>query len=101
MRRGWSLGDERGREDRRHHGGPERRQSAEQRAQSLWREELKRRGSDQKELKRRRKADPGKVQVAARLRKETTLNWQWIAASLMMGTADYAAACVRELLKQS
>ena len=64
-------------------------------------EELKRRGWDQKELKRRRKADPVKVQMAGRLRKETTMNWQWIAASLMMGAADYAAACVREWLKQS
>ena len=52
-------------------------------------------------MKRRRKADPGKVQVAGRLRKETTMNWQWIAAALMMGAADYAAACVREFLKQS
>jgi hypothetical protein len=57
--------------------------------------------ADRKDLKRRRKADPGKVQVAGRLRRETTMNWQWIAASLLMGAADYAAACVRELLNQS
>ena len=63
---------------------------------ALNREELKRRGWDRKELKRRRK-----VQGAGRLRKETTMNWPWIAASLMMGAADYAAACARELLKQS
>src|ERR1041385_7438689 len=80
----------------RHHGGPERRESAEQRAEKILSEELKRRGWDRKELKRRRKADLGKV----RLRKETTMNWRWIAASLAMGAADYAAACVRELLKQ-
>ena len=43
----------------------------------------------------------GKVQVARRLRKETTMNWHWIAASLAMGAAGYAAACVRELLNQS
>ena len=84
-----------------HHGGPERRESAEERAESLLKKELKRRGWDQKELKRRRKADPGKVQMAKRLRKETTMNWEWIAASLMMGAADYAAACVRELLQQA
>jgi hypothetical protein len=110
MRRGWYLGDEEFRRELLaqmdgkigdHDGGPERRESAEQRAESLLNEELNRRGWNRKELKRRRKADPGKVQVAGRLRKETTMNWQWIAASLMMGAADYAAACVRELLKQS
>ena len=110
LRRGRYLGDEEFRRELlaqmdgkigHHHGEPERRESAEQRAESLLKEELNRRGWDQKELKRRRKSDPGKVQVARRLRKETTMNWQWIAASLMMGAADYAAACVRELLKQS
>ncbi len=84
-----------------HHGGPERGESAEQRAERILEEELRRRGWDQQELKRRRKADPGKGQVARRLRQETTMNWQWIAATLMMGAADYAAACVRQLLKQS
>jgi hypothetical protein len=29
------------------------------------------------------------------------MNWEWIAASLMMGAADYAAACVRELLQEA
>ena len=64
-------------------------------------EELKRRGWDRNELKLRRKADPSKVQVARRLREEMTMNWQRIAAALAMGAAGYAAACVRELLKQS
>jgi hypothetical protein len=27
------------------------------------------------------------------------MNWQWIATSLMMGAADYAAACARQLLR--
>ena len=110
MRRGWYLGEEEFRRELlakmdgkmgRHHGGAERRESAEQKAERILNEELKRRGWDPKELKRRRKADPAKVEVAGRLRKETTMNWRWIATSLMMGAADYAAACVRELLKQS
>jgi hypothetical protein len=108
MRRGWYLGDEEFRRELlaqmegkigQHHGGPERRESAEHRAQQIVNEELKRRGWDHKELKRRRKADPGKVQVAGRLRKETSMSWQWIAAALTMGAAGYAAACVRQLLK--
>ena len=110
MRRGWYLGDEEfGREllaqmagkMGSHHGGPERRESAEPRGEKILNEELKRRGWDRKELKRRRKADPAKAELARRLRKETTMNWQWIATSLAMGAAGYAAACVRELLKQS
>ena len=87
MRRGWYLGDEGFRCELlaqmdgkmgRHHGGAERRESAEQKAERILNEELKRRGWDPKELKRRRKADPAKVEVAGRLRKETTMNWQWI-----------------------
>ena len=110
MRRGWYLGDEDFRRELlaqmdgkmgRHHGGAERRESAEQKAARILEEELKRRGWDPKELRRRRKADPGKIEVARRLRRETTMPWQWIAASLMMGAAGYAAGCVREWLKQS
>ena len=55
-----------------HHGGPERRESAAHRAERILNEELKRRGWDRKDLKRRRKANPGNMQVARRLRKETT-----------------------------
>jgi hypothetical protein len=49
---------------RRHHGGSEKRVSAEHRAQRILSEELKRRGWDQKELKRRKKEDQAKAQVA-------------------------------------
>ena len=53
MRRGWYWGDEEFRRELlaqmdgkigHHHGGPERRESAAQRAESLLNEELKRRG---------------------------------------------------------
>jgi putative transposase len=110
MRRGWYLGDEEfGREllaqmdgkMGRHHGGSERRESAEQSAEKILREELKRRGWDRQELKRRKKGDQGKVQMARRLRQETTMSWQWIAACLVMGAAGYAADCVREVLNQT
>jgi len=110
MRRGWYLGDEEFRRELleqmegkmgRHHGGAERRESAEQRAEKILSEELKRRGWDREELKRRRKGDRGKVQMARRLRKETTMSWPWIAACLAMGAAGYAAGCVRDLLNQT
>ena len=47
------------------------------------------------ELKRRRKADREKLEVAERLRSETTMTWGWIASHLQMGTAGYAANAVR------
>jgi hypothetical protein len=36
-------------------------------------------------LKKRRKGDPKKVQIATRLRKETTVTLKWIAQRLHMG----------------
>jgi hypothetical protein len=38
------------------------------------------------ELKTRRKGDKNKVQIAARLRRETTMTLKWIAQRLAMGT---------------
>jgi hypothetical protein len=82
MRRGWYLGDEEFRGELlaqmegkmgRHHGGGERRESAEEKAEKILKEELKRLGWDPKELKCRRKGDPGKVQVARLLRQEMQL----------------------------
>jgi hypothetical protein len=58
-------------------------------------------GWQPKNLQRRRTADPGKIQMAWRLREETILNWQWTATVLVMGAAGYAAGCVREPLKQT
>jgi len=110
MRRGWYLGDEEFRRELleqmdgkigRHHGREERAESSEQKAEKILNEELKRWGWDLRELKRRKKGDRGKVQMARRLRKETTMSWQWIAACLAMGAAGYAADCVRELLNQT
>jgi anti-sigma factor RsiW len=107
---GWYLGDGEFRRELlrqmegkmgRHHGGQEKRESVQQRAAKILAEEFQRRGCDRRELKRRKKADPSKVQMARRLRKETTMSWSWIAAGLVMGAADYAAASGRELLKQT
>ena len=108
VRRGWSLGDEEFRQELleqmsgkigHQHGGREKKESAEQRAQKIVGEELKRRGWDRKELKRRKKGDRAKAELAGRLRRETTMGWKWIASCLRMGAAGYAAACVREFVK--
>ena len=72
----------------RHHGGVERQETAEQRAARLVAEELK----------RRKKGDRAKAQIAQRLRQETTVTWDWIARGLVMGASGYAANCVRSFL---
>jgi len=79
-----------------HHGGSERQETAGAKAERILTEELTRRGWNAAALKRRRKQDAGKIQMAQRLRSETTMTWGWIAAHLEMGTAGYAANCVRQ-----
>ena len=43
------------------------------------------------ELAGRRKGDPRKVMIAARLRRETTMTLSWIAAPLQMGAPAHVA----------
>jgi hypothetical protein len=49
-------------------------------------EELNRLRWKEDDLPMRRKGDPGKVEIARRLRQETTVALKWIAHRLMMGT---------------
>jgi len=107
LRRGWCIGSEEFRRELleqmegkmgRHHGGAERQESAEQRARRVLAEELKRRGWDTAELKRRKKSDQAKAEIARRLRQETTATWEWIARGLLMGASGYAANCVRSIV---
>jgi len=94
MRRGWCFGEEQFRAELleqmsgkmgAHHGGVERAETAVAQAQRLLSEELRKRGWDAAELERRRKSDQQKIQMAQRLRKETTMTWSWIADQLHMG----------------
>jgi len=68
-----------------HHSGEMRRESAEAKADRIVREELKRRDWSEAELAKRRKGDPAKLELAARLRRETTLTIRQIAQRLQMG----------------
>src|SRR6266496_24151 len=70
----------------RHYGGPEWRETAETKAQRILSEELQKRGWDFEGLKKRRKGDPDKLQIARRLRSQTTMTLAWIAQHLSMGT---------------
>jgi hypothetical protein len=40
-------------------------------------------------LAQKRKGDAGKVRIARRLRRETTMTLEWIAARLRMGTKSH------------
>ena len=82
-----------------HHAGEERKESAQAKAERLLKAELARRGVRAEDLKGRRKSDKQKIRIARRLRRETMMSWQWIAERLSMGTAGYAANCVRAIRK--
>jgi REP element-mobilizing transposase RayT len=79
------------------HSGELRRQSAEQRANRIVSEELLCRGWKESDLSTRRRSDPGKLAIAARLRSETTLPIKWIAARVQIGTAKGAKTLLHYL----
>src|SRR5437870_13918117 len=78
------------------YGGPEWRETMEKKAQRILLEEMNRRGWDQAQLDRRRKADPQKLEIARKLRAETTVTWGWIAKNLKMGAPAYVANSLRK-----
>ncbi len=104
LRRGWCFGEAAFRAElleqmsgqiRTQHGGRERQETAVAKAERLLAEELQQRGWSDEELTHRRKADREKLDIAHRLRTETTMTWAWIASHLQMGTAGYAANSLR------
>ncbi len=106
IRRGWCLGDEAfrvellGKMARRlgaEHYGTERAESGEAQAKRIIAEELKRRKWTERELRARRKGDPGKVAIARRLRAETVMTVGWIAERLHLGSRNYANYLLRPL----
>ena len=68
------------------HYGSERQESGEAKAERLVREELEQLGWMEDDLRCRRKGDAGKVRIARRVRRETTMTLKWIADRLRMGT---------------
>jgi hypothetical protein len=69
------------------------------RLEALDEEALKplQRGRQESELATRRRSDPGKLAIAARLRSETTLPIKWIAARVQIGTAQGAKSVLHHL----
>lgn len=110
LRRGWCLGSEAFRREMlfkmesslgEHHAGELHLRSAEAKAERIIAEELKRRGWKEAELAARRKNDPEKLELAARLRRETTLSLKAIAARVHLGTSKSANATLHRHLRQS
>lgn len=100
LRRGWCLGSEPFKKQKleeidgkvgEHHLGKLRLETAQVKAERIIAEEMGRLGWKESELWSRRKHDPGKIQMAVRLRKETTLTVKEIAARLHFGTAKSAS----------
>jgi REP element-mobilizing transposase RayT len=73
-----------------HHSGALRRERAEAKGERIIAQELGRLGWREVELISRRKSDPAKLGMAARLRRETTLPMKVIAGRLHLGTSRSA-----------
>jgi REP element-mobilizing transposase RayT len=108
LRRGWCLGGEAFRKEMlermegqlgQSHAGELKRESAEVRAERIIAEELQRQGWSEAQLRQRRKSDPVKLALAARLRRETILTVGWIAKRLEMGTRQSVATRLQEQRK--
>lgn len=99
LRRGWCFGSPEFKQQLlqriegqlgEHHSGAQRQESAQKRAERIIAEELKRVGWSEDDLVERRKSDPAKLAIAARLRRETVLTIKTIAARLHLGTSKSA-----------
>jgi len=64
----------------------EQGEGMEHRAKRIITEGLSELGWDEQRLKDERKGHPIKVELAQRVRRETTMTLKWIAAALNMGT---------------
>ncbi len=102
--RGWCLGSEQFRQElllqmttlsQSKFGGPEWRQSGEQKAERLLNAELDQRGWTEEHLERLTKGHEAKIEIARRLRAETIVTWAWIAEHLKMGSPAHAANVCR------
>ena len=103
LRRGWCLGSEQFKQQKleeldgqvgQHHFGQMRLEVAQAKAERIITEALGQFGWQETDLVSRRKRDPGKLQIAVRLRKETTLSVKQIAARLHLGTPASASVCL-------
>ena len=81
------------------HSGELRLEVASAKAERIIREELKRLGWKERNLIVRRKSDAGKLAIAGRLRRETTLTIGKIAQRLHLGSSKSASARIHEWMR--
>jgi REP element-mobilizing transposase RayT len=100
LRRGWCLGSEEFREDMlaaeaenvgANHYGADRFETGQEKARRIIAQELRRLGWKERQLRLKRKGDKHKVQLARRLRSETTMTLAWVAHHLHMGSWGYVS----------
>ncbi len=84
-----------------HHAGEMHRQAAEAKAERTIVEELQRNGWCEQERQARRKNDPAKLEIAARLRQETPLSIKDIPARVPLGTSRTANLKLHDPLRRS
>ena len=82
------------------HYGAERQESGEEKAERMVAEELGKRRWTESSLRSRRKGDPEKVKMAARLRRETGMTLKWIAQRLHMGAWTHVSNCLLKAAKK-
>lgn len=99
IRRGWCLGDKTFRKELlasmgermgSEHYGDDRHESDEHKAEGILRAQLRAGRLTPAKLKKLPKGHPNKVDIAVRLRMETTMTVGWIAERLFMGSRAYA-----------
>ena len=84
-----------------HHYGELRRETAKAKAQRILTEELGRLGWQEADLASHRRSHPAKLQIAGRLRKETTLTIKQIAARLHLGSPRSASVRLHVAMRQT
>jgi len=84
-----------------HHFGELCLETARAKAERIITEELERLGWPPAELASRRKHDPAKLEIAARLRRETTLSVKQIATRLHLGTPKSASVRLLRAARQN
>ena len=108
IRRGWCFGSVSFRQEMLalagdklgpNHAGELRQESANAKAERIVAEELRARKLTEDELKLRRKGDPVKLAIATRLRQETTLTLNRIAARVDLGTSKSANARLHKWMR--
>lgn len=110
IRQGWCLGSEEFKREMlermegklgEHHSGELRLAGVAAKADRIIAEELGRLGWSEPELTTRRKSDPDKLAIAARLRRETTLPLKAIAARVHLGTSKSANTRLHQWMKSN